>query len=850
MPHPSEPDLRALLDGGLDPDRAETVSDHLDACPDCRDVAERLTAVPHDLWAALAVEGGRPRSGVPTVPGYEDLEELGRGGCGVVYRAFERAAGRVVALKVLRAGALASPAEHAWFLAEARAAARLRHPNVLGVLAVGESYELPYYAMDYMPAGSLAARLDGAPMAPAEAARLVAAVADGVQHAHENGVIHRDLKPGNILLDAPPGGGPAAPRVSDFGMAKQADSSRSATPSQAVLGTPSYMAPEQAMGRSRDVGPAADVYALGAVLYELLTGRPPFRGASPYETLLQVGRDEPVPPRRLRAGLPADLDVICLKCLDKDPRRRYPSARAMADDLRAFLGRRPIAARPLGPIGRLARWARRERKVAALVGTSLLLLVAGLVATTALWRRAESRGADVRRLLASYTRSTHLLLRNPQLLSVEERADLAKAVEDYQAHLSEVAGDAAEERRMAYETLQLAAGIVDLGDRATAGRMVRRAVAVLGRLGDEGLEYRHDYAEGCSQLGNLLATGGREDEARPHFEEAVRVLSDLVALSSGRDKYRGALAGAQTNLAQWHNRHGDPAGAETLYRESLAINRDLVARYPEDPMRYQYFNWACRGLAWLLMSRGDREGHLALMREQLELARRMRDHPNWPRIARNLIGPDLARAMDEGGWPDDAARVLAWGRELAARAAAERPNDQEAAVEYASWLAAEGSRRRPSEPDAARELFRRAIGVLSPWAGGPPGPAAADLAWMLAVCPDPSLRDPARALALVPLAEGPPAYPRLIAGAALFELGRYDEAIRELDACLAVAGSAAPDFWRGSALAYRALTLRKLGDATRAEADFLAATAALKDRGRWEWDRDLLRRWERDEPAP
>jgi WD40 repeat protein len=322
----------------------------------------------------------------PAVPGYEVVKELGRGGMGVVYLARQTSLGRLVALKMIRAGAGADPEEMERFRFEAEAVARLQHPNVVQVHEVGAHGGLPYFSLEYVEGGSLAQRLAGTPMEARAAAELVEVLARAVGAAHDRGILHRDLKPANVLLTAD-----GQPKVTDFGLAKRLDGDMGRTQTGAVLGTPSYMAPEQADGRAREVGPACDVYALGAVLYECLTGRPPFRAASLRETLEQVCTRDPAAPRDLNPAVPRDLETICLKALAKEPARRYPSAAALADDLRRFLRGEPIAARRVGPTERLLLWARRRPAVAAVcaLGPLLAVLGPGAVVVTGLWQRAE-----------------------------------------------------------------------------------------------------------------------------------------------------------------------------------------------------------------------------------------------------------------------------------------------------------------------------------------------------------------------------------------------------------------------------------------------------------------------------
>jgi WD40 repeat protein len=303
-------------------------------------------------------------------PGYVIEGELGRGGMGVVYRARQVNAGRVVALKVVRSGGHASPVELARFRTEAHAVARLQHPNVVPVFEVGEVGGLPFFSMEFCPGGNLAAKLGGDPLPPREAAALIRRLAEGVAAAHAAGIVHRDLKPGNVLLAAD-----GTPKVTDFGLAKLLDAAAGLTGTEAVMGTPSYMAPEQATGDARGVGPAADVYGLGAVLFECLTGRPPFKGASAADTIVQVRTQDPVAVRALVPGVPRDLETVCHKCLAKDPQKRYATAAELGADLDRFLAGRAVLARPVGGAERAWRWTRRHPGTAALAGLVVLLMV-------------------------------------------------------------------------------------------------------------------------------------------------------------------------------------------------------------------------------------------------------------------------------------------------------------------------------------------------------------------------------------------------------------------------------------------------------------------------------------------
>jgi serine/threonine protein kinase len=303
-----------------------------------------------DLPDATLPDRPIPSASLPAVEGYEIGDLLGRGGMGVVYKARQSALQRHVALKIIISGAGASAEERARFRTEAESVARLQHPNIVQIYEVGEQAGCPYLALEFVAGGSLAQQLDGKPMPPRRAAQLVHDLARAVQHAHDNGVVHRDLKPANVLLTDS-----GIAKIADFGLAKRLDAEQSHTQTGAVLGSPSYMAPEQAEGKVRAIGPATDVYALGAVLYEMLTGRPPFVGASFLETLDQVRTHEPAPPQTLQPTVAPDLSTICLKCLEKRPAQRYLSAAALADDLDRYLRGEPIQARRMTLFDQVSR---------------------------------------------------------------------------------------------------------------------------------------------------------------------------------------------------------------------------------------------------------------------------------------------------------------------------------------------------------------------------------------------------------------------------------------------------------------------------------------------------------------
>jgi serine/threonine protein kinase len=424
---PPDEQLTNLLADTLSPAERDELARHVEECVSCQDRLAHLTASPDTgAWRRAEQRSAacQPDEGLlhfkrtisrlatdacewPTVPGYEILGELGRGGMGVVYQARQLGLQRVVALKMILTGAQAGPKDLARFRAEAAAIARLQHPNVVQIYDVGEAAGRPYFVLEFVAGGSLAHHIQGTPQPVRPAAQLIETLARAVHAAHASGVIHRDLKPANVLLQFSRDAQRSAtdtlrcasrlndcvPKITDFGLAKcagddgEAPDLRGPTVTGELLGTPNYMAPEQAMVPRQPVGPAADVYALGAILYELLTGRPPFTGETPLATVLQVLHNEPVAVISLRPNVPRDLETICLKCLRRDPRKRYGSALELAEDLQRFLRGEPIWARPVLAVERLWCWVRRHPLPAGLLAAGLLAPVAALIALSLLSAR-------------------------------------------------------------------------------------------------------------------------------------------------------------------------------------------------------------------------------------------------------------------------------------------------------------------------------------------------------------------------------------------------------------------------------------------------------------------------------
>lgn len=364
---------------------------------------------PTNEVAGMVGTSGETTSAPPvaSVPGYEILGELGRGGMGVVYKARHLQLNRIVALKMILAGGYAGASERARFLAEAEVVAGLQHPHIVALLEYGEQQGQPFFTLEFMPGGSLVEQLKGVPQPAMSAARLVEQLARAIHFAHVQGIVHRDLKPANVLLAED-----GTPKISDFGLARRQAMGKGITGTGEVLGTPSYMAPEQAGGESKHAGPAADIYALGAILYECLTGRPPFRAATTVETVLQVMGQEPVSVRQLQPHTPVDLATICHKCLQKEPHQRYASAAELADDLRCWQAGQPVMARPVGRMQKSVKWMRRHPAAATAYGLLALVVVLGGLGGSAAWLWQSSEQA--REQLAEEKRQTEIAHRDAE----------------------------------------------------------------------------------------------------------------------------------------------------------------------------------------------------------------------------------------------------------------------------------------------------------------------------------------------------------------------------------------------------------------------------------------------------
>jgi serine/threonine-protein kinase len=510
---------------------------------------------------------------LPQIPGYEVEAVLGRGGMGVVFRARHMRLNRTVALKMVLAGTYAGIHERERFRREAEAMAGLRHPNVVQVYDVGDADGRPYFTMEFVEGGSLAHKLTGTPQPARQAARLLVTLAEAVQAAHQSGIVHRDLKPANVLLTAD-----GTPKVSDFGLARRLDGEPGLTRTGTVVGTPSYMAPELVHGRPDEVGPAADTYALGAIFYELLTGRPPFRAETTAETLRQVVSQEPVSPSRLNAAVPHDAETICLKCLEKNPARRYSSAIALAEDLRRFQRDEPIVARPVGPVERMLRWARRKPTAAALVATALALVGLAIGGGLFLERQQAARQGRAQEAVEA------ALAQVPGLRRQGHWAEALALLTQVRSRLDEAGSDDLARRLTRTEAdLELAAAL----------EQIRLAPLIVGQQTFDYRAMAETYAKTFAHAGldiqadeETLAARVRDSDVRPQLVMALDHWAYLADTLKDRPLMTRLLKLAQRADPDpdWGDRFRDLAlwgDQEALRRLAAEAEQRLTAEAPE-----------------------------------------------------------------------------------------------------------------------------------------------------------------------------------------------------------------------------------------------------------------------------
>jgi serine/threonine-protein kinase len=568
---------------------------------------------------------------------YELLEEIARGGMGVVYRARHMRLHRTVALKMILAGHLASPGEVQRFRLEAENAAGLDHAHIVPVYEVGEHDGRHYFTMKLVEGGSLTGHLARFAEDSRAAARLLATVADAVHYAHEHGILHRDLKPSNILLDSQ-----GEPHVTDLGLARRVEGSHSPSVSGAIVGTPSYMAPEQAAGHSRRLTTAADVYALGAILYQMLAGRPPFRAETPLETLRQVESAEPVPPSQVRRGVPRDLETVCLKCLQKDPGRRYASARELAEDLRRFLADEPVLARPVGAAGRVWRWCRRKPALAGLAA-ALIAGVAG-VASQALRADRHARDAQEQRELAEarrrkahlavqeyFTRVSENTLLGRSGMQELRRELLETALRYYRDFLRERPNDPAMQAEAAEAYVNVARIHDQLGAKDDARAAFEEAIALYQKLTRDDSpdrELRGRLARTQVLFGSLLVQIKALDESLLSYQAALGLQEQLALEDPGTLEWQKDTAVTHREMAAARAQQGRRPDAIAAYERGRDLLRQLVEAQPD----HVDFRWELAatnvGLGNLHYTGGNMADALSSYQQARDTLRRLTDeHP-------------------------------------------------------------------------------------------------------------------------------------------------------------------------------------------------------------------------------
>jgi serine/threonine protein kinase len=721
---------------------------------------------PRDSGTARTVAAWAGETAPPVqIAGYELLGILGRGGMGIVYKARQVALNRIVALKMILSGEHASLESLNRFYSEAKAIARLQHPNIVQIYEIGRSSAHPYVSLEYLEGGCLQEQLARNSQTPRQAAQLIETLARAVYYAHRQGIIHRDLKPGNILLAAD-----GTPKITDFGLAKQVEDDITQTRTGVILGTPAYMSPEQAQGSGSAIGPATDIYALGAILYDLLTGRPPFEGTTVLDTLQMVQSADPVPPQRLQPSIPADLQTICLKCLHKAPAHRYLTAQDLADDLRRFLDGQPIQARPTPFWERVLKWVRRRPAQAALLAAGaavLLILIITLVRETQnqrhlaelaqaeseraqaeserekkhaeemcasrdeAWRQKENAETNQRQAELQAARASRFMgdIQEDGGMHEEARQSYRKALLLYERLLQGPSPPASLPAEVAGVYLNLSTVLAAAGPFGDTEKSLDRACELLEPLvnqssGDDAS--KGELARCYNNRGIHLQTQGEPTKAMDSYEQALALFRRMRPETRERPVYLLDMARVEKNLGVLYQQNNDPQRAERCYRDALKYLRRLVQQAPEVVVYSNELGQVFLDLASLLASRGDAEAR-AFYDESVRffdaLARKSDAIPDY----RYLLALALTNRADTCLRIGDLARAqedLLQARRLHKRLHDDFPSRVDYAVELARTLnrlaAVQKSRGRQDEAVQTSQDVLALYDVLPTQAAGSP----------------------------------------------------------------------------------------------------------------------------------
>ncbi|MHB8897361.1 MAG: protein kinase domain-containing protein [Thermoguttaceae bacterium] len=605
---------------------------------DCQFQADgQRPSVPNAVAETLLLPSDRPTTRLPAASrsfgNYQLLEEIGRGGMGVVYRAWQPSANRYVALKLIRHDRLESlPSEHQSsvihrFEHEAQAAGQIQHDHIVTVYEVGQFGGEHFFSMRYVEGRSLTDLLKEGPLDGRRAAAYLEPVARAVHEAHLHGILHRDLKPQNILIDARTD----RALVVDFGLAKLAENAEAMTVAGDVMGTPPYMPPEQATDSSR-VTAKSDVYSLGATLYHAVTGQPPFQASSVLETIRLVADQAPQAPRQIDPLIDRDLETICLKCLEKDPSRRYASAEVLADELQRFLRHEPIEARPLGPAGRTLRWCRRYPVVAALLCCTLVFFAVALAAsfigyvkTSAALAESERSDQQVRQTVDRFfTRVSEESLLNQSGMQPLRQELLQLAMEHYEQFVTERSDDPAVRDELAMNAYRLGSITEQLGSIDKAQAWYRKALEIQERLVAErpgDTQVREGLGDTLNAMGGICLSQRKIDEARTFYERTARERGQLVGLAPDNLEWQRKLANSYMNQGVVARESGDNDQARKRFVQAQQLRHRILDRDPQNAKTRRDLAMGCYNLANLQTSIEplDADGATANLKEALGL---------------------------------------------------------------------------------------------------------------------------------------------------------------------------------------------------------------------------------------